>query len=56
MLAITFNTEFTLFGVAAMAKHVMLPAVLCMTMLSVGSVTFMPENMNVIGGTTIDPV
>jgi hypothetical protein len=53
MLAITFNTEFTLSGAAAMAKHVVLPAVLCIRMLSSGSVTFMPENKNVIVGTTI---
>jgi hypothetical protein len=36
-----------------MAKHVVLPAVLCIRMLSSGSVTFMPENKNVIVGTTI---
>jgi hypothetical protein len=53
MLAITFNTEFTLSGAAAMAKHVVLPAVLCIRMLSSGNVTFMPENKNVIVGTTI---
>lgn len=56
MLAITFNTEFTLSGAGAMAKHVTLPAVLCMRMLSGGSVTFMPENMNVIVGATIGTV
>ncbi|RHN78339.1 hypothetical protein MtrunA17_Chr1g0164411 [Medicago truncatula] len=53
MLAITFNTEFTLSGAPAMAKHVVLPAVLCIRMLSCGNVTFIPVNMNVIVGTTI---
>lgn len=56
MLAITFSTEFTLSGAAAMAKHVVLPAVLCMRKLSCGNVTFMPENMNVIVGATIGTV
>lgn len=53
MLAITFNTEFTLSGAAAMAKHVRLPAELWMRKLSCGSVTFIPSNMNVRVGTTI---
>jgi hypothetical protein len=53
MLAITFNTEFTLSGAAAIAKHVMLPAVLWIRRLSGGSVTFMPVNKNVIVGATI---
>lgn len=53
MLAITLSTEFTLAGAAAMAKHVVLPAELWISMLSGGSVTFMPANMNVIVGATI---
>lgn len=53
MLAITFSPEFTLSGVAAIARHVMLPAVLWISKLSCGSVTFIPENINVIVGATI---
>lgn len=49
----TLSTELTLSGAAAMAKHVMLPAVLWIRRLSCGRVTFMPENINVIVGATI---
>ena len=56
MLAMTLSTEFTLSGAEAIAKHVVLPAVLCMRMLSSGRVTFMPENMNVMVGATIGTV
>jgi hypothetical protein len=52
MLAITFSTEFTLSGAAAMAKQEVTPAVLWIRRFSGGIVTFMPENMNVmVGGT-----
>jgi hypothetical protein len=40
-------------GAAVMAKHEVLPAELCISALSSGSVTFMPVNMNVIVGATI---
>ena len=56
MLAITFSTEFTLSGAAAMAKQEVLPAVLRMRRLSGGNVKFMPENMNVMVGATMGPV
>lgn len=49
----TFKTELTLSGAAAMARQVVLPAVLWMRKLSCGSVTFMPANMKVMVGATI---
>lgn len=53
MLAITFSTEFTLSGAAAMAKQEVTPAVLWIRRFSGCIVTFMPENMNVMVGATM---
>lgn len=55
MLAITLTTEFTFSGAAAMARHDVLPAVLCNIRLSAGNVMFTPLNMNVIVGTVTCP-
>lgn len=56
MLAITFSTEFTLSGAAAMARHVVDPAVLCIRKLSGGRVTFIPANIKVMVGEMIGTV
>lgn len=53
MLAMTFSTEFTLLGDAAIARQVMLLELLCIRKLSCGSVILMPWNMNVIVGIVI---
>jgi hypothetical protein len=49
-LAITFNTEFTLFGAAAIDKHASEPELLCIKLFSMGKTKFKPSKCSVIAG------